>query len=84
MTDIADTGAQRKVRGHRVFDFTKPIDLNTILVLVGFLGGGMYFVAETKAELASTRTEMRDLKDGVFALTNRVDTLFLRPIARHE
>lgn len=81
MTDVAApekaARAQAKPGGWRMFDFQKPIDLNTIIIIVAFIGGGMMFVANTNAEMSAVRQEVRDQGDTMRTLTQRIDTLFL-------
>jgi sensor domain CHASE-containing protein len=60
-----------------MFDLSKPIDINTIIVVVAFIAGGMMFVANTNAQMAAVRQEVRDQGESMKTLTQRIDTLFL-------
>lgn len=68
--------AEASDKGRRVFDFSKPIDLNTLIVLLGFLGGGAMFVASTRADIAEVKATLSMQGTALDKLGNRIDTLF--------
>lgn len=70
MSDLVANGTKR---------FWAPLDINTIIILLVFVGGAVMSVANTNAQTDATRTEMARFEQQTQAaldrLTSRIDTV---------
>lgn len=77
MSDAADQ--RQRPRETKWIDFGRPLDLNTITVIVAFIGGGMLFVSNVSARLDSFSQQFLTFQDrtdkSIGRLEDRIDNV---------
>lgn len=77
---MSDTVADQPTgKQNKLFDFDTRLNVNTVLMLCGFLAGGFFFVSDTRSAITGLVVKVDELKKDTTSqinrLTDRVDRL---------
>lgn len=68
---------ENRAENRGLVNWRKPVDINTLITIVAFVVGGLYFVSDTRAQLTSFASKFEDFEhrtdQAIDHITSRID-----------